>query len=97
MTTNTVLHQFLYRGWNVSIRLERTAAEGPIAGRADLRLGAGRSHRIVVDESYHDGGSALRHVAQRARGMVDEWQADAQRDVRGLQPLPSYGAAPMAH
>ena len=91
--SNTVLHQFLYRGWNVSIRLERAEAEGPIAGRADLRFGDDRAHRIVVDEPYRDGGSALRQVAQRARLLVDDWQADA----RGAAPLPFYGAVPAHH
>lgn len=72
--SNTVLHQFLYRNWKVSIRLDRADARGPVFGQADLRFGDEPIRRIVVDEPYTDGGSALRQAAQRARQVVDVWE-----------------------
>ena len=72
--SNTILHQFLYRNWKVSIRLDRADAQGHVIGQADLRFGDEHAHRIVVDEPYTNGGSALRQAAQRARQSVDGWE-----------------------
>jgi hypothetical protein len=82
--SNTVLHQFLYRNWTVSIRLDRADARGPVVGQADLRFGDEPAHRIVVDEPYTDGGSALRQAAQRARQLVDGWETQPPRSPQAV-------------
>ncbi len=75
--SSTLMHRFAYRGWNISIRLDRAHVDGPIAGCADLQQDDRPSRRIVVDEPYRDGGTALRCMTQRARSMVDDWETAA--------------------
>jgi hypothetical protein len=85
--SNTILHQFLYRSWTVSIRLDRTDSHGPVVGQTDLRFGDEHAHRIVVDEPYTDGSSALRQAAQHARQMVDQWET---QPAGSQQPAPAH-------
>ena len=74
---STLNHRFAYRGWNISIRLDRAGVDGPIAGAADLQQDDRPSRRIVVDEPYRYSGAALRSMAQRARSMVDDCETGA--------------------
>lgn len=63
-------HSFTYRGWNVTVSLNRTDA-GDVSGHAVLRGNHGEQHRIVLDRSCQIGASALGALASKARAFVD--------------------------
>ena len=91
MMNNTPVHRFSYHGWNVSIQLDGTDANGAIAAHADLRLHGVERSRIVIDEPFRDCSAALRRLAQGARFFVDDWQMSTSRPaaLRAAAPAPT--------
>jgi hypothetical protein len=73
MSSNAAVHRFEYDGWHVVIKLEALSVDGFASGHADLKFKGQHRCRIALNGQFNDGASAIKSLAERARGFVDDW------------------------
>ena len=84
MSLNTAVHRFEYDGWKVVIRLDGSTRDGVLVGHADLQRKGESGCRIDLTGKHEDGASAVKSLAEKARGFIDAW--DIER-AEGDSPL----------
>ncbi|MEJ8814483.1 hypothetical protein WKW77_25625 [Variovorax ureilyticus] len=73
---NKASHTFQYRGWDVTIELEPSRADGIVSGHADLRDQSAFRCRLMLSGRHEDGVGAIRALAAKARTLIDERHQD---------------------
>lgn len=73
---NKASHRFQYRGWDVTIELEPSRADGIVSGHADLHDQSAFRCRLMLSGRHSDGVSAIRALAAKARTLIDERYED---------------------